>query len=289
MATAIRQDEANASVFQSNLPVREKLDRARTELLDLSARNRLLNMPRGAKSAKSVAIVDERSAEIFRMLARDGRPFTFVPGRETGGEDQPEEGTGEIAELAQPQADERGVAARHADTKLQTRLTLTGLQKRLLEMYFDARTLEEEQGVNIFYLALGALKWIDPQNAANIRHAPLVLVPVALDRGNAAEKFKLRARQEEFAANLSLEAFLERVHGITLPAFEASDTFDPETYIAEVAEAVREKPDDREYSRFGDRRRQASVVRRRKDGGTRCGQAPPRCDRRRRRLPRTPQ
>lgn len=67
-------------------------------------------------------------------------------------------------------------------------------------------------------------------------------MPVALDRGNAAEKFKLRARQEEFAANLSLEAFLERVHGITLPAFEVSDTFDPETYMAEVAEAVSAKP-----------------------------------------------
>src|SRR3546814_15333778 len=91
----------------------------------------------------------------------------------------------EIAELAQPEDDEtddRGVAARHADTKLQTRLTPAGLQKRLLELYFDARTLEEEQGVNILFLALGVLKWIDPQNAANIRYAPLLLVPRSEER-----------------------------------------------------------------------------------------------------------
>jgi hypothetical protein len=58
----------------------------------------------------------------------------------------------EIADLAQPEddtTDERGVSGRHLDTRLQTRLTPKGLQKRLLDLYFDARTLEEEQGVNI--------------------------------------------------------------------------------------------------------------------------------------------
>ena len=57
--------------------------------------------------------------------------------------------------------DERGVG-RHADTRLQTRLTPAGLQKRLLDLYFDARTLEEEQGVNILFLTLGSLRWVDP-------------------------------------------------------------------------------------------------------------------------------
>ena len=85
------------------------------------------------------------------------------------------------------------------------------MQKKLLDLYYDARTLEEEQGVNILFLAIGTLKWIDPNNATVIRYAPLVLVPVELERGNAAEKFKLRARHEDIAANLSLEAFLDRV------------------------------------------------------------------------------
>lgn len=250
MATdPIRTDgDAATSVFNGDLPVRDKLERARTELLDLSARNRLLNMPRSAKGAKSVAIVDELSVEVFRLLAVEGRPFTFLPGRADVAEKDEEREDGsageEIAGLDQPEddaTDERGVAQRHSDTKLQTRLTPSGLQKRLLELYFDARTLEEEQGVNILYLALGALKWIDPQNAANIRYAPLILVPVALERGNAAEKFKLRVRQEEYASNLSLEAFLDRVHGIKLPAFEADDGFDPEAYFREVGDAVSSK------------------------------------------------
>ncbi|MEG8044960.1 DUF3320 domain-containing protein [Sphingomonas aerolata] len=237
-------------MFQSDLPIDEKLDRARTELLDLSARNRLLNMPRAAKSAKAVEVVDEVSSEIFRMLVAEARPFSFLAGKaapagEQTGEDVPAEESDEIADLAQPEddvADERGVFSRHVDTRLQTRLTPKGLQKRLLELYFDARTLEEEQGVNILYLTLGALKWIDPNNAANIRFAPLVLVPVQLERGNAGEKFKLRMRQEDYASNLSLEAFLDRAHGIRLPTFEGGDDFNPVAYFKDVAEAVSSKP-----------------------------------------------
>jgi hypothetical protein len=101
------------------------------------------------------------------------------------------------------------VANRHADTRLQTRLTPAGLQKRLLDLFYDARTLEEEQGVNILFLALGTLRWIDPNNPANVRFAPLILVPVSLERGNAAEKFKLKWRQEDVSSNLSLEAYLK--------------------------------------------------------------------------------
>lgn len=134
------------SVFQSDLPIEAKLERARTELLDLSARNRLLSIPRSAKSAKTLEIADERGQEVFRLLVKEGKAFTFLAGR--GEVLEGEDGEDEIAELAQPEddgIDARGVANRHADTKLQTRLTAAGLQKKLLDLYYDARTLEEER------------------------------------------------------------------------------------------------------------------------------------------------
>ncbi|WP_217433665.1 DUF3320 domain-containing protein [Caulobacter sp. S45] len=239
-------DDSRTSVFQTDLPVGAKLERARTELLDLGARNRLLNIPRASKSAKLLEVVDERSAEVFRILVREHKAFTFLPGRAAalgvGGDGAEED---EVAELAQPEDDEvdaRGVARRHADTRLQTRLTPPSLQKRLLELYYDARALEEEQGANVLFLALGTLKWIDPNNAANIRYAPLILVPVSLERGNAAEKFKLRARLEDVAANLSLETYLERIHGLRAPHLEVTEEFEPAFYFSTFAEAVAAKP-----------------------------------------------
>ena len=250
----------NQTIFQSNLPLAEKLERARVELLDLSARNRLLNMPRGARSGRSIEIIDEKIDEIFRLLVREGKTFTFVAGRAADTKDPASEGTDgvpadaptgktlaepdEIEELAQPDdesRDERGVLRRHADTRLQTRLTSKGLQTRLLELYLDARTLEEEQGVNVLYLAMGALKWVDPNNAENIRYAPLLLIPVQLDRGNAGERFNLKARQEDFASNLSLEAYLDRVHALRMPVFEASDTFEPVGYMELVRKSIETK------------------------------------------------
>jgi hypothetical protein len=246
--------DASPSIFQSTLPLEAKLERARMELLDLSARNRLLNIPRSSKNLRTIEIVDEKSSEIFRLLVRENRTFTFVPGRAskaegTHGTDIDSE---EILDLAQPDdgVNGRGVLNRHADTKLQTRLTSAGLQKRLLDLYADARTLEEEQGVNVLFLALGTLKWIDPLNAENIRYAPLVLVPVSLERGTAAERFNLKWRQEEQAANLSLEAYLDRVHALRLPAFEAGDDFDPTAYMEAVSTVISLKegwavmPDD---------------------------------------------
>jgi len=170
--------DTQSSVFQSSLPIESKLERAREELLDLSARNRLLNMPRSSKSAKIIEIVDEKADEVFRLLVNDGRAFTFLPGRPDRKDGEEESEEIEDAQLAQPaddtDVDERGIARRHVDTKFQTRMTPTGLQKRLLDLYHDARTLEEEQGVNILFLALGTLKWIDPNNKENIRYAPLI-------------------------------------------------------------------------------------------------------------------
>lgn len=245
--------EAASSIFRSDLPLDAKLDRARTELLDLGARNRLLNVPRFSKSARTIEIVDERSAEVFRLL-RDGRAFTFLPGREGPGDGSPaSEETDDFLDLPQPgddEVDERGVAGRHSDTRLQTRMTSKGLQKRLLDLFHDARTLEEEQGVNILFLALGLLKWIDPAKAESPRYAPLILVPVSLERASAGEKFKLRGRPEDPASNLSLEAYLDRVHALRLPPFEGGDDFDASGYLFGAAQAVSTKqgwevaPDD---------------------------------------------
>ena len=145
------------SIANSNLPLEGKLERARMELLDLSARNRLLNIPRSSRTAGTIEIVDERSAEVFRLLTRENRAFTFLAGRTSEGEPETEDKSEEILTLAQPEdnsADARGVLNRHADTKLQTKLTSQGLQKRLLDLYADA--LHARRGTGRQYSVPGA-------------------------------------------------------------------------------------------------------------------------------------
>lgn len=220
-----------------------KLEKGRTELLDLSTRNRLIHTPRGAK-IKSVEVIDELSSEVFRLLVTEARSLVFAAGRraaQSGEADETAE-VDEIQTLAQPEDesfDERGVAQRHSDSKLQTRLTSEGLQKRLLTMHLDAKILQEEQGVNILFLAIGMLKWFEADSSDKERFAPLILVPVALDRGNAREKFKLRWLGEDPSPNLSLSALLRRQFGIDLPQFvEGDDAFDPANYFERVRQAI---------------------------------------------------
>jgi len=75
-----------------------------------------------------------------------------------------------------------------------------------------------------------------PANANNVRYAPLILVPVSWNAGTATERFKVKWRQEELAANLSLEAFLDRAHSVSSRIWSRR-RFRPGAYMAEVAEA----------------------------------------------------
>ena len=61
----------------------------------------------------ALEIVDERTAEVFRLLVREGRPFNFLPGKGSLVED--DDGEEVIAELALPEddgVDQRGFANR---------------------------------------------------------------------------------------------------------------------------------------------------------------------------------
>jgi hypothetical protein len=125
---------------------------------------------------------------------------------------------------------------------MQTRLSSEKLQRRLLDMYSDARTFIEEQGVNILFLALGQLQWFDRNAPDKPRFAPLILLPVALERKSAAERFTLSWLQEDAAENLSLAAKLKADFGLELPEFNAGDDFDPRAYLAAVATMAAAQP-----------------------------------------------
>ncbi len=214
------------------ISIRDRLLKERNALLDLSARNRLLNTPLRTKNNRAIEIVDEKAVEVFARLS-DNKAMTFLPG---AGEE------GETAQPGLPQPDEKrdadGKLARHTDLKLQTRLTSEGLQKRLFDIWYDAQTLEQEQGVNILYLALGLLRWYDADASDTPRHAPLVLLPVRLERTSAADKFRLKGRDEPPSPNLTLQAKMKAEFGLVIEDFPNEDELDLAAYAAQIAETV---------------------------------------------------
>lgn len=252
MPGQIVQPAPTASAFQEPGSLEQKIERARTELLDLSTRNRLLHTPRGGR-AKTVEVIDELAHVMYQTLVVDGKRFTFAPGRadpaqpelkDDDAEEAPadEETDPELIEQPAEELDESGRRPSQWDTQLKTRMTSSGLQKRLLDLYIDSKTLEEEQGVNILYLAVGFLKWRAPTTPDQDRFGPLVLIPVRLERSNAGEKFHLKWSGEDLQTNLSLQLHLRREFGMKLPDIGDVETFDIERYLADIAELAAGRP-----------------------------------------------
>lgn len=148
------------------------------------------------------------------------------------------EGSDEDALFAQPGAEEPD---RHTDKYLQTLLDSKALQKRLLTVYYDARTSLEETGINILYLALGSLKWYEAEEASEERYAPLLLLPVELSRQSAEERFKLKWSGEDITSNLSLLEKMRLEFGLELPAVD-SDELVPSRYFRETRDRCSGMP-----------------------------------------------
>lgn len=209
--------------------ITQALDTARLELLDMGLRgNSLLHFRPGAKT---VEVVDERSADILRLLVEEKRTLSFIPLPETLAEDSADLGMAELVHrLAELQGEKR-----HQDSRLQTRLSAEQLDKRLLKIHTDANTFIQEQGVNILYLALGFLTWFETNTPETPRQAPLLLVPVSLMRSSVRERFALRYTEAELGGNLTLGAKLKTEFQIDLPEFNE------ETVLAEYCAQLQQQ------------------------------------------------
>ena len=132
--------------------------------------------------------------------------------------------------------------ARYGDLLLETALGPDAQQKRLLRIALDARTAEEEQGVNILYLALGFLTWFENDASTVPRQAPLILVPADLVRNDRTSTYDVRARDDDITTNLPLQERLKQDFGMVLPEIQEDEAWLPSAYFAEVSTMIGERP-----------------------------------------------
>ncbi|HLA63454.1 MAG TPA: DUF3320 domain-containing protein [Rhodothermales bacterium] len=234
--------------------IRDGLEAARQELLDLGLRNPLLNYR--TLRARGLDVVDEAPAEVYRVLVTDGRPMGFLPAPEPVVGTTPAAPVAEAAPPADPLLVEEGAAplpppeeetlpngkTRLTDTRLQTPYPAAVLQERLLSTFYAARTVVAEQGVNVLHLALGMLEWTEDDASEKVHRAPLVLVPVELTRTDVRARFRLQPTGEDVGGNLSLQARLKAGFGLTLPLPDPEADLDVGAYFAAVADAVDGMP-----------------------------------------------
>jgi len=258
------QSSVQPETVNTSMDIEAELNRFRHKLLDLSNINRLLNYRKSA--TKTVQIIDELPNQIFEQLVVKEKSFSFLAKTEDTKDDLGQKVPGGImlpyAEVdSQEDSEEAGhelpghpendeVAKHHADDKLQTELTEKRIDRILNTMRQESNAAVEETGVNYLYFALGMLAWRERDGAERTFLAPLILVPVRLERSFdvRGNKYctKIVYTGEDIQQNLSLAKRIENDFGLVLPEYqpdEDGNPMSPEDYFLAVGEAFAEKPE----------------------------------------------
>ncbi|MFH0793633.1 MAG: DUF4011 domain-containing protein, partial [bacterium] len=246
-------NDANALVnelFSGGVTTADAIERLRTRLLDLSARNRLLNYrhPKG----RCIQIAGEPNVNlVFDRLYVDTKavPFKYVP------EPSPKtyEGKRPEARLYAPRVgistsfefppNSVGSNGRRLHG-IQTLFYPADLERQLRKIASEAKTAIEETGSNMLFLMFGFLEFYDSDDSERPMLAPLLSLPVSLARGEIDSEtrtyeYTVQHNGEDLAENYTLREKLRRDFMLSIPEFGEED--DPETYFGCIDQAIKNK------------------------------------------------
>ena len=193
----------------------ERLDAWKRSLLDLSKRNRLLNLK---TSNTTIPIFCPDPAQLEDMIAEGKRIRIITPPERRGAADQSDTElrllrTGEdAAEAFAAEALGRHEIVANIDAKR--------LEKGAIELYRKAKADFEEGGSNTLFLALGMLRWSPTGDSKYSYRAPLILLPVTIERASAASQPYLRSHEDEPVFNLTLLEMLRQDFQLDIPGLE---------------------------------------------------------------------
>ncbi len=104
--------------------------------------------------------------------------------------------------------------------ELPSQLESKELDARLTELYRRARNDLNEGGSNTLFLAVGFLRWKKSPDDERTYRAPLLLVPVKLERRSATSRFHLLHHEDEVRFNATLVQMLKKDFALDLSQFE---------------------------------------------------------------------
>ena len=188
-----------------------RLERWQRQLLDLSTRNRLLHVKPGATA---IPLICPQPARLEDELA-DGASFRIVSKPDLVGPSgrDPElhvERTGRSLEEAY------ALEALGRKEILSSRPSAE-LEAQLIDLYRKARLDLREGGANTLFLTVGCLSWTKAPNSPASYLAPLILLPVELERQSVKAGVRLRAHEDEPRFNLTLLEMLRRDFDLDIP------------------------------------------------------------------------
>ena len=188
-----------------------RVARWQRKLLDLSLRNRLLNY-RDSKQTLPFRCPDVAALEDALAAGKKFRGLSLKDEDPIGDRTVSPEDAQRIEEEVARDAFERG----------QIPVSLTGkdMNNRFLALFRRARSDMQEGGTNTLFLAAGFLRWKKTEQEMRTYRAPLLLIPVKLERRSARSDFKIAHHEDGVRINSTLLEFLKRDFEIRIPELE---------------------------------------------------------------------
>lgn len=190
-----------------------KLTLWQRKLLDLTTRNRLLHLP---DSAKGVRLLCPDPAALEDLLSSGQRiRVVAVPDLKSSGRDEAlyeQQNNESLVDEVARQALARG--------EVLASLEKVKLEATLIDLFRKARSDLEEGGANTLFLAIGFLKWKKSADDPKTYSAPLILLPVKLERKSALSGVTLSLLDEEPRFNLTLLELLRHDFELLIPGLD---------------------------------------------------------------------
>lgn len=190
-----------------------KLNLWQRKLLDLTTRNRLLHLP---DSAKCVRLICPDPAKLEDILAAGKRIHVVaMPDLEAGGRDT----------VLYEQQNHESLRDEYARLALSRNEVLSALEKNkldtaLVDLYRTARSDLDEGGANTLFLAIGLLKWKKSADDPKSYSAPLILLPIKLERKSALSSVTMSMLDEEPRFNLTLLELLRHDFALNISVLD---------------------------------------------------------------------
>lgn len=221
--------------------IQQQIEAWRSRLLDVSLRNRLLHayvqLPgQSASIQAAVRLIAPPVDRLFDLLVCQRRRLPFVPHTPSDAHlaslawDGP--ATSDTIRLDKLSEALPGAA-------LMSDLAPDELEHKLYTMRLRARTTLAEQGVNTLFVALGFLEWCAPDTPEQLVLAPLLLLPVELQRTPLGAEYALRLIDDEMVLNPTLAYKLRQDYGLILPELpEDTDELDIKQFFADIEQII---------------------------------------------------
>lgn len=169
-----------------------KLDYWKQQLLDLSKRNKLLNFK---DTRKSIRLAVSKIEKLEDILAKN--EYLKV------------EAKSDILEGGSPRKLSSEEIKKHIDReiserRLRTYLTDNELRNRMTELYRSAKLELDDSGANTLYLTLGMLEWCEPDCEEHKYKAPILLIPIKLERKSIVDGFRISKFDDDTVINVTL-------------------------------------------------------------------------------------